>query len=182
MIRTSLLSNASLAAAILLPLAACQVADLSAPAGRLPPEAVAADRDDVQRRSARHAPAPIACRAGEMLVASARIGPRGGVLQIGGSSLVIPDGALRSSVRISATRRADASGTIDFQPDGLRFHKPAMLVLSATDCETPTDGLAAVVHLGDQGEILETIAASFDRRWNEVAAPITHFSGYAIAF
>jgi hypothetical protein len=178
----SLRSRIALVAAVLLTLADCRAADLSAPSGRFSPDELSADRDDAQRGSGRRAPQPIGCQAGEALTASARIGPRGGVLRIGSSSLIVPHGALRSSVRISAMRRPDASGTIDFQPDGLRFQRPVRLVLSASACETPSVGMAAVVHLGATGEILETIAASFDRRWNEVAAPITHFSGYAIAF
>jgi hypothetical protein len=178
----SLPSRIALATAVLFTLADCRAADLSAPSRRISAEERSSDRGDAQRGSGRRAPRPIGCLAGEALTASARIGPRGGVLRIGGSSLAVPRGALRSSVRISATRRPDATGTIDFQPDGLRFQTPARLVLSASGCETPTVGTAAVVHLGAAGEILETIAANFDRRWNEVAAPITHFSGYAIAF
>ena len=182
MTRALLSRRAALSTAVLLTLAACRVADLSAPARPRATDAASADRVKLPPRRGDHWPRPADCQTREALASSAEIGPRGGVLRLGGSRLVVPPGALRTSVRITATRRGDASGAVDFQPDGLRFHKPAGLVLSASGCETPPDGEAAVVHLGPQGEILETIAASFDRRRDEVAAPITHFSGYAIAF
>jgi hypothetical protein len=182
MTRTSIHRRATLAGAVLLSLAACRVADLSAPTRILAPEAAASNRGDAARWRDHRSPALIGCQAGDALTASAQIGPQGGVLRFGGSRLVVPPGALRTSVRITATPRGDANGTVDFQPEGLRFHKPVGLVLSVSGCDAPADGVPSVVYLGEQGEILETIAASFDRRWNEVAAPITHFSGYAIAF
>jgi hypothetical protein len=169
------------AAVILLALAACSGAELAAPR-TLTPAAVAAQRGDASHARGSRTPAPIDCQPGAALTTSAAIGPRGGALWIGRSRLVVPPGALRTSVRITATRRGDASGTVDFQPDGLRFRKSAWLVLDAAGCQTPSDGDASIVHLGEQGEILETIAATFDRRRGEATAPIMHFSGYAIAF
>ena len=182
MTRIVLSRRASLSAAALLTVVACQVADLSAPPRLRSPDVALPDRADGVREPEGRTRRPIDCQARDALVASGQLGPRGGVLRIGESKLVVPPGALRATVRITATRRSDAPGTIDFQPDGLRFRKAAGLVLSASGCDAPPDDDVAVVHLGTRGEILETITASFDRRRNEVVAPITHFSGYAIAF
>jgi hypothetical protein len=38
------------------------------------------------------------------------------------------------------------------------------------------------VYLSADGEILEVIPAVYDRRLRTFAAPVNHFSGYAIAF
>jgi hypothetical protein len=182
MTRAVPLRRTTFAAVVLLTLVGCHAADLSAPAQIVAPDGATTSHGVGPGGTGRRAPTPVACPAAEAATASVRIGPRGGVLRIAGSRLVVPPGSLRAGIRITAALRGDASGTIDFLPEGLRFQEPALLVLSAAGCEIPAAGIAAVVHIGMQGEILETIAASFDRRRDEVAAPITHFSGYAIAF
>ncbi len=179
MTRVSLSRRAALAAAILLAALACRT-DLAGPErGALSPPPLRADRTEKKRG---RAPAPVACIPRGAEKASEKFGPAGGILRFGGSLLLIPPGALRTKVRITAVTRGDASATVDFAPEGLRFDRPAFLVLSASGCDTPEDGAPSVVYLGSEGEVLETISASFDRRWREVIAPISHFSGYAIAF
>ena len=101
---------------------------------------------------------------------------------MGNSSLIIPGGALRDTVTISATQLDDGTSTLRFEPHGLRFYKPAGLVLDGTGCDFPTGAEADVVYVDDAGTILETILAVYDPHWKAVAAPIVHFSGYAIAF
>jgi hypothetical protein len=182
MTRASLHRRAALAGAALLTVCACRAADLSAPSSTLTPESASALRGGPAPSGTRKTPKPVACDPRPAASVSDVIGPRGGVLRFGASRLIVPAGALHEKVRITATTRGDASATVDFQPDGLRFHKPAGLVLDADGCDTPADGVPSVVHLGADGQVLETIAATFDRRWKEVAAPIVHFSGYAIAF
>ena len=181
MTRASLPRRPFLAAAIVLAAIACRT-DLAAPdLSRLAPPAASAARAD-KGRAGDWRPTPVRCLARGPASATARIGRNGGVLSFGGSRLVIPPGALDRGVRITAVTRDDGSGAVDFAPEGLRFHRPASLVLSAMGCATPTAGEPAVVYLGARDEVLETIAATYDRKWKEVAAPITHFSGYAIAF
>lgn len=173
--RASLYRRAAFAAASLLAALACSVANPVAPGSVFTSDPAAADRTP-QRQ-----PTIVRCSSSDAVAASGVVGPRGGVLRFGASSLVVPAGALRSTVRISVTPRGDQAG-VDFQPEGLRFQRSARLVLSATGCAVPADGAPAVVYLGADGEILETIAATYDRRWNQVVAPIEHFSGYGIAF
>ncbi|HEX5972814.1 MAG TPA: hypothetical protein VFY85_12865 [Gemmatimonadaceae bacterium] len=128
------------------------------------------------------APVPVSCGARRMIQASGTFGPAGGILTFGNSSLVIPGGALRDTVTISATQLDDGSSTVRFEPHGLHFYKPAGLVLDGTGCALPADEAPSIVYLGDAGEVLETIPAYYDPHWRTVAAPIEHFSGYAIAF
>lgn len=174
--RASLYRRAAFAAASLLAALACSVADPVAPGSVFKSDPVSADR------TPRRQPTIVRCSSSDAAAASGVFGPDGGVLRFGASRLVVPAGALRARVRISVTPRAGQAGVVDFQPEGLRFHRPARLVLSATGCAVPADGVPAIVYLGTEGEILETIAATYYRRWNEVVAPIVHFSGYAIAF
>lgn len=125
---------------------------------------------------------PVSCAGRRIIQASGTFGPAGGILAFGNSRLVIPGGALRDTVTISATQPDDGSSTVRFQPHGLHFYKPAGLVIDGTGCTLPADEAPTIVYLGDSGEVLETIPAYYDPHWRAVAAPIGHFSGYAIAF
>jgi hypothetical protein len=127
-------------------------------------------------------PKPVSCRGRQVIQSSGKFGPGGGILVFGNSSLVIPGGALRDTVTISATQADDGTSTVRFEPHGLRFYKPAGLVLDGSGCALPSDGVPSVVYLDDAGQVLETIPAYYDPHWKTVAAPIEHFSGYAIAF
>ena len=176
MTRAPLYRRAVFAAVSLIAALACSVADPIAPASVFSPDAASPDR------TAQLHPTLVPCSATHALAASAVVGPQGGVLRFGASRLVVPAGALRSNVRITATPRGGPGGTIDFRPEGLRFQRPVTLVLSAASCSIPTAGVPEIVYVGVHGRILETIGATYDRRWNEVVGPIVHFSGYAIAF
>lgn len=181
MTRPSLPRHAAFAAVLLAALA-CRP-DVAGPAEHaLQPVPPNAGRSDAKAPVPRGRPSPVSCTPHRAETVGATIGPQGGVLRFGASRLIVPPGALHARVHITALSRGDASATVDFFPEGLRFHKPAGLVLSAAGCVTPADGVPSVVYLGPGDEILETITATYDRRWQEVAAPIEHFSGYAIAF
>lgn len=125
---------------------------------------------------------PVRCRGRQLIQSSGRFGPAGGILAFGNSRLIIPGGALRDTVTISATQLDDGTSTVRFEPHGLRFYKPAGLVLDGSGCDFPDRAVASVVYVDDAGTVLETIDAFYDPHWKAVAAPIVHFSGYAIAF
>lgn len=115
-------------------------------------------------------------------VESGVFGPGGGTLYFAGSRLIIPGGALRDTVTISATIPEGASSSVEFAPHGLQFLKPAGLVLNTASCELANPLAPAVVYLAPDGSVLQYIEAVFDPHWRTIAAPIDHFSGYAIAF
>ena len=180
MTRASFPRRAALAGAAVVTVLACRAADLTTPPGSLPPASASAARGG---HAGKQRPTPATCVAPAPPVTASRVfGRLGGTLHFGASRLIIPAGALPEPVRITATTRGDAAATVDFQPEGLRFHQPVGLVLDATGCDSSADAASAVVYLGANGEVLETIAARYNRRSREVAAPIVHFSGYAIAF
>jgi len=114
--------------------------------------------------------------------ASGRFGPGGGTLLFGNSRLIIPGGALRDTVTISAVIPEGTSTNVEFAPHGLQFAKPAGLILSTESCEISNPLAPSVVYLSPDGDVLEYIQAVFDPHWKTIAAPIDHFSGYAIAF
>jgi hypothetical protein len=195
--RPTLPFRRTLLVATLLVIAAC-AGEVVAPAARSERAAAPAARapDDAPGRggaassggnanagnTARSSAAPVSCAGRRVIQSSGRFGPAGGILVFGNSSLIIPGGALHDTVTIAATQLDDGTSTVRFAPHGLRFYKPAGLVLDGTGCDLPTRGVASVVYVDDQGTVLETIDARYDPHWKAVAAPIEHFSGYAIAF
>ena len=122
------------------------------------------------------------CDTRLMANASAVVGPSGGTLLFGTSRLIIPGGALRDTVTISATNPNGDNTRVEFQPHGLQFAKPAGLLLDTSDCTIDWSVVPTIVYLSASGEILETIPAVYDPHWHTLAAPLEHFSGYAIAF
>ena len=109
-------------------------------------------------------------------------GPQGGTLTFGTSRLIIPGGSLHDTVTISATIPDGDASRVEFRPQGLRFAKPAGLLLDTSGCSTVDTVAPSVVYLSESGEVVETIPAVYDPHWHTIAAPIAHFSGYAIAF
>jgi hypothetical protein len=120
------------------------------------------------------------CDPRPALVSRGVFGPAGGTLVIGGSRLLIPAGALSVTVPIEASTPGDSTSEVDFKPHGLKFAKAATLVLQGDGCnvgELPP----RIVYIGPNGGVQQTIPATRDA-YNNVIAPIAHFSGYAIAF
>jgi len=109
---------------------------------------------------------------------SATIGSNGGEIEVGGNRLIIPAGALSQTVRVTATVPKAATPTIIFEPQGLRFKKPAGLILDASNC---TD-VPAVVYINELGIASSPMPAIYSNWWKTIAVPIDHFSGYAVAF
>ncbi|MGH7618229.1 MAG: hypothetical protein ACREPM_13465, partial [Gemmatimonadaceae bacterium] len=108
---------------------------------------------------------------------TATIGPSGGELDVGSSRLIIPPGALTKTIDVSATMPAGDTPTVIFQPTGLQFKKPAGLIIDASNCTDVPD----VVYIDELGDVSPPIAAVYSTWWHTVAAPIDHFSGYAVA-
>ena len=121
----------------------------------------------------------LACSRREQRFGMAIIGPSGGTLTIGRDRLIVPAGALLAPTFITATIPADTIASIHFEPEGLQFKKPAGLVLDAEGCSALSEH-PSILYLDDDGNILERIDATFSNWWHTVAAPINHFSVYAI--
>ena len=121
------------------------------------------------------------CENSPAATGSADIGPSGGQLVVGRARLIVPPGALNTIVRITGTTLEGEVATVSFKPEGLTFRKPAGLQFDVAGCDV-SGGAPDVVFVSDTGEILEHIDAVFSTFWHTVAAPIDHFSNYALAW
>lgn len=158
----------------------CHDGDVTPPRTAAP---ATASRDvDTDHRGGGGGVSPISCTPHPRIVGSGTFGPSGGTLAVGEARLFIPGGALRDTVTITGTWVGDGTSTVRFSPHGLRFHRAVGLSLSTSGCSVPSEGEASIVYLDDEGAILEQIEAVYMPRFKSVAAPIWHFSGYAIAF
>jgi len=119
---------------------------------------------------------PLACDVVSPLSESATIGPEGGELDIGPHRLYVPPGALTKRTTLSAMVDAGPSVVIHFYPTGLQFQKPAGLVFDASSCGSVPN----VLYLDEQGGLLEEIQAVYSNWWHRIAAPLDHFSNYAL--
>jgi hypothetical protein len=111
------------------------------------------------------------------------IGPDGGTIQVGPHVLVIPAGALDSSVVISALAPSDSLNRVQFSPSGLTFQQPATLTLSYANCGVVGWLLPRqIAYTSDVLQILEFLGGRDDVIAQTVTAPIHHFSDYVVAW
>lgn len=117
------------------------------------------------------------------------IGAAGGTITAGGATLDIPAGALEQNTTITVATSNSSAGLpeaatvrgplFDFGPDGTTFAVPAELTLPMP--ATPAAGERAVISWLDT-EHDEWIDTSSAVTGDRIAAPITHFTVYAIRF
>src|SRR6202011_4926558 len=88
---------------------------------------------------------PVVCTDRKAAVESGVFGPSGGTLIFGDSRLIIPGGALREDVTITATTIGGSSSQVNFEPHGLRFQKPVGLALGSAGCAIPEDAMPNIV-------------------------------------
>ena len=112
---------------------------------------------------------------------SASIGPAGGILRVGPHSLIVPQGALASTVTITADAPKGDYIQVHFEPEGLRFSKPTALTLSYAQCGLVNGLLLKVVYVDDNRNILETLLSVPNLLGQTVTGKVSHFSNYALA-
>jgi hypothetical protein len=154
---------------------ACGTGDVAAPTPRLGVRGPGRAFD----ASATAAGRLVACERREAAADSALIGPSGGTLRVGNNELVVPPGALLETVMLRGEVPSDTIASIRLYPEGLTFHRAAGLVLDAVGCADPGSA-AKILYLDDLGNVLEEIDAYYTPWWKRAAAPINHFSRYAL--
>lgn len=115
---------------------------------------------------------------------SARIGPNGGTLSMGPHSLVIPKGALTSTVWIKGEVIHDDVNSVRFSPEGLRFNKQATLVMSYRNCSL-TGGLLTpkrIAYTKENLKIIEWVPSTDNLLMRTVTGRLDHFSRYAVGW
>ena len=111
------------------------------------------------------------------------VGPTGGTIRVGGHTLVIPAGALSTSVTITAEAPSDVVASVRFQPEGLRFQRPATLTLDYSSCPLGRlQILKRVAYTTDRLDILSFLLSRDDLLRMRVSADLEHFSRYAVAW
>ena len=111
------------------------------------------------------------------------VGPEGGVIQVGPHTLTIPEGALSSTVSITAVMPSDTVNRVNFEPEGLTFDEPVWLTLSYANCEGIGSWLPKrVVYTNPGLEILEILFSLNNPFAQRVTGRVTHFSDYAVAW
>ena len=121
------------------------------------------------------------------------IGPAGGEIEVGRNWLIVPRGALRASVSITAVAPSDTVALIRFRPEGLRFQATALLVATYDNCRVPksvTPRIALVTNLFSVVEFLapgdSLLPPRFEREHKgghrRVVGQLHHFSNYAVAW
>ena len=120
------------------------------------------------------------------------IGPAGGFIEVRHNWLVVPPGALRAPVTITAVAPSDTVAMIRFQPEGLQFQKSTLLVLAYDNCRIPKRVTPRIALVSDAFQVIEFLTAvniSLDdnrlkkihgRR--QVIGELQHFSNYAVAW
>jgi hypothetical protein len=109
------------------------------------------------------------------------IGPQGGTLAVGPHRLIIPRGALSQSVRITAEQVRGSTNSVRFSPEGLRFDRPAALIMSYENCALVLLQ-KKIVYTNEKLKILEVLSSVDLFKRKTVRAPIDHFSRYAVAY
>jgi len=123
----------------------------------------------------------LTCQEQQYAVTYQTVGSQGGTIKIGKHSLTIPKGALRSNVQIKAEQMRGSTNSVRFSPEGLHFEKQAILALNYQNCQN-VEVPKAVVYTTEKLKILEILQSLDLLKSRTIAAPIDHFSRYAVAF
>ena len=111
------------------------------------------------------------------------VGPGGGTIHVGATTLSVPAGALDTAVSITAVAPSDTVSHVRFEPQGLTFLQPASLTMSYANCNT-TQSTAPrrIAYTTEALQILEYLPSVDDVSTQTVTGELHHFSDYAIAW
>jgi hypothetical protein len=123
----------------------------------------------------------LVCSRQPYAIETETIGPKGGTIKVGAHSLVIPKGALRRQVKITAEQMSGSTNSLRFSPEGLRFDQPAELTMSYENCLLVLLQ-KKIVYTTEKLKILEVLTSLDLFKKKTVTAPIDHFSRYAVAY
>jgi hypothetical protein len=114
---------------------------------------------------------------------SQAVGPQGGLIRVGGHSLLIPAGSLDSTVLITAVAPSGSVRMVRFQPQGLQFANGAVVTLNYANCSLVSRLIPKRVAYIDGSQNILEVLLSFDNIWSQsVSGRLKHFSDYAVAW
>lgn len=114
---------------------------------------------------------------------TAVIGPLGGSIRMGQSTLTVPAGALTQSVQITGEQLSDTVNSVRFSPAGLQFAKAATLTLPYGNCSLVGSVLPKqIAYTTDNLQILSYLLSLDNLLSKTVTGQVNHFSRYAVAW
>ena len=180
------LRAASLAGIVAL-LAACSDAPTAPSAAPSAPRAVNAAVAAPSAITASPAATLFACENSKTRSASAVIGPRGGMVVVAGSALVVPPGAVSKPTTFTFTLPASPFLTVDVSARGAEhysFARPVAISISYAHCanDIPDAPLGAWWVNAATLEQLGVMAGIDDRQHRRLTFVTDHLSGYAVVY
>ena len=133
-------------------------------------------------------PKLVECPTDETLTKSATIGPLGGVLSLGATSITVPIGALLGETELKLTIPASRYVEIDVTANGLQhfvFEEPVVVSIDYWRCNRSDvlfKPLTAWYIDSDTKDLLERMPSFDNKLTRQVTFTTLHLSGYAIAF
>lgn len=136
----------------------------------------------------------VSCRTQPVPATSKYIGSKGGDLWIGPHHLIVPQGALKTTVRITGAVVDTNVVAVELQPAGLQLLTPALLTLDYAGCSLSGNEsslhLVYVVLVGSTPKVATHLLRDHDTDGDgkddgnnqEISGQIDHFSRYAVAF
>lgn len=134
----------------------------------------------------------VSCRPLPYDSATKTIGPAGGFIEVRHNWLVVPRGALSAPVTITAVAPSDTVAMVRFQPEGLRFEKSTLLILTYDNCRIRRGVTPRIARVSDAYEVIELLnpvnISLDDHRYKkpharrQVIGELQHFSNYAVAW
>jgi hypothetical protein len=110
------------------------------------------------------------------------IGPAGGDIWVGPHRLSVSKNALAGPVSITAVVPSDTVSRVQFRPEGLRFARPASLVMSYANCTQSGFNEPKVAYTTDALQIIDYLPSKAYPWFRSVHGVVTHFSNYAVAW
>ena len=125
----------------------------------------------------------LSCRPLPAAHAVKTIGVLGGIIEVGPHALLIPPGALRSQVTITADAPSGTVNKVHFLPEGLQFAHPAVLTMSYANCNLLGVLLPKHIAYVDGNLNILYLLESLDLFGQQtVVGKVEHFSDYVIAW
>jgi len=124
----------------------------------------------------------VSCQPLPEAQASGWIGRDGGTLRVGPHTFTVPAGALDRPVFIRADAPSGHVNLVQFEPQGLRFERPASLTMSFANCSLLVRLLPQIAYVDDSQNILNFIPSLANLLSRTVTGQVQHFSGYAVAY
>ena len=125
----------------------------------------------------------LSCRVDQTISTTQSVGPEGGTITVGRHSLLIPAGALRETVEITATAPAGEHVELRFAPHGIEFERRVVLRMSYAECGLVRGLLLRIAYVdAEKLESLEVLPSLPDLLRRQVYGTTDHFSSYMLAY